>query len=111
MKTALVIIGACLLLLTAVTADELEKKQSIDCLNLKPDLVTCIANFEGDSNDVCSSDCRSALTEYYEDCIGTLGFETFKQTYAILCGDAAILGATIFTTISAVLVAVATVIN
>ena len=113
MKTSMVIIGACLLLFTAVTADELEKKQSLNCLNLKPDLVTCLNNFEGDSDDidVCSSECRSGLTEYYKDCVGDLGLQTFEQGYKLLCGDAATVGATLFTTISALLVAVATALN
>ena len=111
MKTSMMIVGVCLLLLSAATADELEKKQSIDCLDLKPDILTCLNNFESTSDAVCSSECRSALTEYYEDCFGDLGLETFKEGYKTLCGDAATIGAALFTTISAVLVAVATALN
>ena len=112
MKTSLVIFGACLLLLTVTTADELGKKQAcLDCLDLKPDLVTCISNFEDFSEDVCIAECRTALTEYFEACIGGLGFEAFKQGYALLCGGAVTVGATLFTTISAALVAAATALN
>ena len=109
MKTSMVIIGACLLLFTVATADELEKKQSLNCLS--SEVTNCLTNFQGGSDAACSSACRSALTDYYEDCLDGIGLDTFNQGYETLCGDAATVGATLFTTISAVLVAVATALN
>ena len=108
MKTSLVIVGVGLLLLSVATADELERKQIIDCLYPNTDTLTCVRNIQRSPNALCSSECRSVLTEYYEDCIGDVGLETFKTEYDNLCGDAATVGAVLFTTVSAVLVAVTT---
>ena len=104
MRTSLVITGACLLLLAVANADKLEKKQNPNCSN--SEARTCLTNLGTGSNRACSSACRSAITEYY-DCTGGVGLDDYNA----LCGDAATVGATLFTTISAVLVAVATVLN
>ena len=109
MKTTLVIIGVCFLVLTVATGNELEKKQDLDCKNLDADLETCNNNFQNNSKAVCSSACKSALTEYYKDCLNSVGLDAFNEGYGLLCGDALTVGATLFTIISAVLVAVTTV--
>ena len=51
--------------------------------------------------------------QYYQDCFNGTNVNTDSQLqgYETLCGDAATVGATLFTTITAVLVAVATALN
>ena len=105
MKTAL-IAGVCLLALTITTTDAVSKKQN--CIpNL--DLLACIDGYNTNSKTVCTDDCRAALTEYYDDCVSA-GADAFRKGYALLCeigGSSAMkVGATMFTTVSAVLVAV-----
>ena len=83
MKTAL-IAGVCLLALTITTTDALSKKQ-----NYTPnlDLLACLDGFDINSETVCTDDCRTALTEYYDDCVPA-GADAFKTGYALLCENA-----------------------
>ena len=80
MKTA-VIAGVCLLALTITTIDAVSKKQ-----NCTPnlDLLACIDGFDINSETVCTDDCRTALTEYYDDCVPA-GADAFRTGYALLC--------------------------
>ena len=80
MKTTL-IAGVCLLALTITTTDTLSKKQ--DCTpNLE--LQACLDGYNTNSETVCTDDCRTALTEYYDDCV-PLGADAFRTGYALLC--------------------------
>ena len=80
MKTAL-IAGVCLLALTITTTDAVSKKQ-----NCTPnlDILACLDGFDINSETVCTDDCRTALTEYYDDCVPA-GADAFKTGYALLC--------------------------
>ena len=80
MKSA-VIAGVCLLAFTITTTDAVSKKQ--DCIpNL--DLLACIDGYNANSDTVCTDDCMTALTGYYNNCVPT-GADAFRKGYALLC--------------------------
>ena len=66
-------------------------------------------DFDTNSDTICTDACMTALTEYYNDCVHS-GGDAFRTGYSLLCGiggsSATTVGATMLTTVSAVLVAV-----
>ena len=132
MKTAL-IAGVCLLALTFTITDALKKKQDLSCVPTPgSDLFNCVTAFgTGDADALCNDNCRTALTDFYSNCPGG---DTLDQVLNQVCGDnggngggnggdggngggnggnggdgdssAATVGVTLFTIVSAVLVAV-----
>ena len=110
MKTAL-ITGVCLLVLTFTITDALTqrfvKKQDVNCLNPGDDVEACVDAADAtpfDKSTVCTSKCRSALSKYFEDCFDVSPDE-FNEEYDKECSAAGLV-ATLFTLVSAVLVAV-----
>ena len=105
MKTALA--GLCLLALTLTTSDALDKKQNaIDCANQGMDVTECLASLSGsdvDRSSFCSGSYSSTLEVFYDACDPT---GQSRATYDNFCSSAATVGATLFTIVSAVLVAV-----
>ena len=79
------------------------------------DLLNCIRSYATDPDSVCSGDCNDELLEYADECLG-VGADTYKDTLNTVCrgkgdngsaeDDATRMGATLFSTISALLVAV-----
>ena len=73
------------------------------------ELQACIDGFDTNSDTICTDACMTALTEYYNDCVHS-GADPFRTGYALLCtiggSSATTVGATMFATVSAVLVAV-----
>ena len=79
------------------------------------DLFNCIRNYATDPDSVCSGDCKDELLEYADECLGVVA-DTYKDTLNTVCrgkgdngsaeDDATRMGATLFSTISALLVAV-----
>ena len=103
MKTAL-IAGVCLLALTFTITDALDKKQNaVDCANQGVNITTCIANLGSNPTSVCTGDCRTTLEAFYDACDPS---GTARSPYDMACGSSVTVGATIFTIVSAVLVAV-----
>ena len=102
MKAAL--IAACLLALTFTITDALDKKQNaVNCANQGANITTCIANLGSNPTSVCTGDCRTTLEAYYDACDSS---GTARSAYDMACGSSETVGATIFTIVSAVLVAV-----
>ena len=102
MKTAL-IAGVFLLVLTFTIADALDKKQD-NCDPNSDALQACetaATNF--DRNALCG-DCRSTLTDYFNDCLGGAGVDELNREFSQVCGSAAIV-VSLFTIVSALLVA------
>ena len=108
MKTALVA-GVCLLALTFTITNALDKKQdaSPECATLEANATLCIDT--SSSSVDCSGSCRTALEEYFVECD-----DTHQKMYEQACeedngdsegGCAVTVGTTLFTSISAVLVA------
>ena len=119
MKTTL-IAGLCLLALTLTITDALDKKQNaIECANQAVDVAECAASLAApdvDRSSFCSGSCSSTLEAFYDACDPT---GEARVAYDNLCGgntggngggngdsSAATVGATLFTIVSAVLVAV-----
>ena len=95
------IAGVCLLALTFTITDAMDKKQDVnECVNLGLAATNCLADFRKDPTSVCSGDCRSTLNDYYDACDSN-GRRSFDRA----CGSAATVGVTLFTIVSAVLVA------
>ena len=96
MKTAL-LAGVFLLALSFTIADALDKKQG-GC-TVTDEFDACLdAGRNNNIGEFCSSSCRSALM----DCLSGDGLDSYNQ----LCGSAATVGVTLFTVVSALLVAV-----
>ena len=78
-------------------------------------LFDCAADYNTDPKSVCSGDCKDELLKYADECLGDLA-DTYKDTLNTVCrgkgdngsaeDDATRMGATLFSTISALLVAV-----
>ena len=81
-----------------------------DFLDTSSDLFTCNANLATNPDSACSSDCREALEEYIEDCLDGATADTFNDSLDRACGDvegdATTVGATLISTVSALMVAV-----
>ena len=115
MKTSTIFTGVCLLLLTVTIAEcgirvrALDKKQENDCgdeTDLNSELGKCIEAANDYDYDTACGDCRSVLEEYYE-CIGfDIGDEIEEA-----CGGAPTVGAAVFSTVMAAVVAVAAAFN
>ena len=106
MKTAL-IAGVCLLALTLTITDALDKKQDV-CGNPNDDVQACEAATNAipiDKDTLCTDRCKSALTEYLEDCYGDEAVDEFNKQFDQQCSAAGTV-VTLFTLVSAVLVAV-----
>ena len=106
MKTAL-IAGVCLLAFTCTISDALLKKQDVDCDNPGDEVQACVDASNAmpiDKNTLCTARCRSALEEYFEDCFEDFSDELNKE-YDRVCSAAGTV-ATLFTLVSAILVAV-----
>ena len=101
MKTAL-IAGVCLLALTLTITDALDKKQD-ECNNPSDDVQAC--KDATDKDTACTGRCRSALTEYLEDCFGDEAVDEFNKEFDKQCSAAGTV-VTLFTLVSAILVAV-----
>ena len=56
------------------------------CLNLTPSLQQCIAASD-DTAVICSSECRSELTDYYRRCTDNAAYQAVIESYNLLCGD------------------------
>ena len=107
MKTAL-IAGVSLLALTLANTDAFIKKQNLppECQNPTGDLRECKEAAENlDKSVACTGRCKSALTDYINDCLGGAGLDEFNQEYDKECSAAATV-VTLFTVVSAFLVAV-----
>ena len=72
-------------------------------LDTSSDLYMCNAELVANT---CSSDCRSALKEYVEDCLDEAFADSFNDNIDTVCGDATTVGATLISIISALMVAV-----
>ena len=126
MKTAIMMAGVCLLVLTFSTAkcgSAREKKQvavpggptiSTDpscALSLDNDFIACFSRFAAqradgsDDDDSFCGDCRSVLEDYGRRCADPASLQQGLDALNALCGDAKILGASLFSTILALLVA------
>ena len=106
MKTAL-IAGVCLLVLAVIVTDSLQNKQDIDCFNLDNDVQACVDASDPtaiDKDTLCTARCRSALAEYLKDCFD-ISSDEFNEGYDQTCSAAGTV-ATLFTLVSAILVAV-----
>ena len=90
MKTSVMIAGVCCLLALSFTLSEC---QNATCtINIDSDLQDCINDYADnpDNTDiVCADDCRSALEEYADDCLGT-GAEHYKDALNEACNNGAI---------------------
>ena len=96
--------GVFLLALTVTITDALDKKR--ECENPTDEVNECLdAAANLDDEIVCSSSCKSTLTNYYNNCYDSDYFERFRLEYHQRC-DAAATMVTLFTVISAVLIAV-----
>ena len=106
MKTTLIAV-VCLLALTLTITDALNKKQD-ECGNRNDDVQACEAAAEAspiDKDTVCTGRCKSALMEYLEDCYGNEAVDEFNKQFDQQCSAAGTV-VTLFTLVSAVLVAV-----
>ena len=99
----LLINGVFLLALTLTITDALDKKR--ECDNPTDEVKHCLgAAANLDDEILCSSACKSTLTKYYNKCFKSDIFERFRLEYHQRCGAAATM-VTLFTVISAVLIA------
>ena len=112
MKTAL-ITGVCLLALTFTITESdaltqrFVKKQDVNCVNPGDDVQACVDAADAtpfNKDAVCTARCKSALAEYFEDCFD-VSRDEFNEEYDKECSAAGTV-ATLFTLVSAVLVAV-----
>ena len=100
MKTAL-LAGVFLLALSFAIADVVDKKQ--DECNVTGEVAACLeAGTNVNIGEFCGSSCRTALTDYFNDCLDGAGLDSYNQA----CGSATTVGVTLFTVVSALLVAV-----
>ena len=125
MKTSILIAGVCLLALTSTITEALHKKQdAAECasLTLDSDVQSCLPKFASRDQSACTGSCKNTLENYYTACDA-------REAYDIFCdefinggngggdngggdnggGDndgAATVGVTLFTIVSAALVAV-----
>ena len=104
-RMKILITGAFLLVLTFTITDALDKKQNDGCLHHSDELRACLdAAMKDDGPTLCSSSCKSILTEYFRDCSSDATLEQFRQEYHQRCGAVATV-VTLFVVVSAVLVA------
>ena len=81
-------------------------------LDASSDLFTCNTDLAANPDSACSGDCRSALEEYVEECLSEAAADTFNDNINTVCGEteaeggATSVGATLISTISALMVAV-----
>ena len=107
MKSMMIVTAACLLVLTFTTtafADSCD-----DFATPGSDLSDCAEDYASNPESICSDTCKDLLFEYADDCLkdqaGAAAADTFKDGINTVCGDAR-MGATLFSTISALLMAV-----
>ena len=108
MKSMMIVTAACLLVLTFTTTAFADL-----CTDLNTpgsDLSGCVADYASNPESICSGACKDLLFEYADDCLeaqagGAAAADTYKDGINTVCGDAR-MGATLFSTISALLMAV-----
>ena len=96
-------------MLTFTITDALDKKQNIlppQCENVSDELQRCQDAADNlNKDELCSGTCKSAVTDYLNDCFGGLGVNEFNQQYDQACSAAGTV-VTLFTVISSFLIAV-----
>ena len=111
------IIATCLLVMTITMIESKREKKDVQCqdaTDVTSDLYDCLVEYAKGS---CTSDCKTLLEEYADDCLGSeAAAEAYKDTLDQVCGggdgdDATTVAATLFSTFTALLVAMAAAIN
>jgi hypothetical protein len=110
MKTSILVAGFCLLALTSTITEALEKKQqdTARCATLTLDsaVVSCLTDLTSQEQSSCTGSCKNTLGDYYAACgLPRELYDTFCEEFGG-GSSAATVGVTLFTIVSAALVAV-----
>jgi hypothetical protein len=103
MKTSILVAGFCLLALTATITEALD---TAECTTLTLDsaVQSCLTTFASLDESACTGSCENTLENYYDACGARAAYDAFCEEFG--GSSAATVGVTLFTIVSAALVAV-----
>ena len=104
--------AVCVLVLLAISASECgpEKRQELPVFCTGSDLATCVADYGATPSSICSGACRDTLEQYGDECLTGDAAEQYLDTLDEVC-DATTATATLVSTVTALIVAVAAAFN